>query len=127
MLTKLRRKRLAEMKAQARDAKFGKPIKIEPTQFVKEVQAASIRDTVVMLIYCSRVRTSELMIGYLTTLANRHKNVKFVFLETSEAIENFPAEDAPTVLTYKDVTPQHHYIYIYIHKILSRHCSCSCF
>lgn len=100
-LTKLRRQRLAQLKA-SQAAKYGTPITITALQFTKEVQTASLQGPVIMLLYVSRVRTSNIMLNCITTLAAKHKNIKFALLEATEEIANFSPEDAPALLTYKD-------------------------
>lgn len=99
-----RRKRLAELRARAAAAKFGALADVEPVDFDREVREASAEAAVVVLLHlpgppahAASLRMSQIV----AALARKFPAVKFCRMAATAAIRNFPPEDAPAVMAYR--------------------------
>lgn len=97
-----RRRRLAQLKAAARAARFGRVADVEAPDFEREVREASAEACVVLLLVLRAHAPSENMSGIVDELARRHPAVKFCRMQASAAVRNFPPEDAPAVMAYRE-------------------------
>mmetsp|Transcript_2736 Transcript_2736/g.3935 ORF Transcript_2736/g.3935 Transcript_2736/m.3935 type:complete len:284 (+) Transcript_2736:138-989(+) len=100
MLLEIRRKRLQEMKKAAARKKFGIVKTIRKIDYVDEVTKASEGINVICLLFAG-TRECEKMTECLTKLAQKVLTTKFVRIEGSQAIDNYPKENCPTLLYYK--------------------------
>lgn len=125
------KKRLAELKQQARLAKFGSVLPLERPDYVREVTEASNKCWVVLHMHqeqyvlppapCRRlpglcvdapllvapvlvasVEGSVALARIMAELAPRHPATKFMRIIATQCVENFPDSAVPTVLVYHD-------------------------
>lgn len=90
-----RLKRLAELQQ-----KYGRVYEIGRADFVSEVTEASKSDSVFVLLYQEYVDACVLLKREMEELAKQNGNVKFVVIQATRCIENYPDINLPTVLVY---------------------------
>eukprot|EP00457_Paulinella_chromatophora_P009143 gb/GEZN01009199.1/.p1 GENE.gb/GEZN01009199.1/~~gb/GEZN01009199.1/.p1 ORF type:complete len:373 (-),score=44.38 gb/GEZN01009199.1/:175-1293(-) len=101
VLAKLRRKRLDELKSKAALNKFGKVEYMQKADFLQQVNKAGPGIWVVLHLESSAA-ASRLLAKHMETLANKFRAVKFLRIQYSECIPNYPESKTPTLLLYKD-------------------------
>ncbi|KAL0218679.1 hypothetical protein P9112_004332 [Eukaryota sp. TZLM1-RC] len=101
-----RNKRLEELKNLQLRAKFGSLTEIRANEFVDQV--TNVRDHfVVCLLYQEYVPVCKRIIVYLSQLAQKFPDVKFVKIVGSECIPNYPDSNIPTILIYDNGEKKH--------------------
>ncbi|CAJ0755894.1 10732_t:CDS:2 [Entrophospora sp. SA101] len=100
ILMEYRKKRIAEMKAEAIRGKFGQVIQISKTDFVKEVTETSKEAPVVVHLFKDPIVECKLLNKYLNDLAIKYKSTKFVKIIGDQCIPNYPDKNLPTLLIY---------------------------
>ncbi|KAG9397285.1 phosducin [Carpediemonas membranifera] len=95
-----RQQRMEEMRKEVQRNKFGSVFRIGQTDYTATV-ACKGEHFVVCLLYGSDPCSARLQ-HYVTQLAPRFKDVKFVEIAATAAIPNYPAKNAPTLLVYYD-------------------------
>jgi hypothetical protein len=103
LIEEYRRRRIAEMRARAAAAVHGALREVEPADFEDEVREASRKAPVVLLLALPRGHPpSDRMRGIVERLAQKFPAVKFCCMQASGAVRNFPPEDAPAVMAYRE-------------------------
>ncbi|RHY31530.1 hypothetical protein DYB32_003392 [Aphanomyces invadans] len=97
-----RDKRIAEMKAQMARNVFGDVRPISKDEWTREVTEASKNCWVVAYLWENSVEACKLMDQILRVIASRHRDVKFVSIQSQVCVENWPARNLPTLFMYKD-------------------------
>jgi len=97
-----RKKRLAEMKQQALNNKFGDLYEISETEYKTAVTLASNECYIVVLLYKFGLPHCEILLQKLPILASKFKSTKFVRIRSTEAIKNYPDKNLPTILVYRN-------------------------
>jgi sulfite reductase alpha subunit-like flavoprotein len=98
-----RRKRMAEMQAQALREQFGEVLKISKPEYTSQVTDASENDVTVMLhISNSGVPQSKLLSALFSRIAQKFRDVKFVEIDSRQINERYPPENCPTILVYRN-------------------------
>ncbi|RIA86258.1 thioredoxin-like protein [Glomus cerebriforme] len=100
ILAEYRQKRIAEMKAEASQEKFGQLIQISKPDFIREVTEASQEVWVIVHLFKDPIPECKLMNVHLSTLAEKHKATKFVKIIGDQCIPNYPDKNLPTLLIY---------------------------
>uniref|UniRef100_A0A7S4K6A8 Phosducin domain-containing protein n=1 Tax=Guillardia theta TaxID=55529 RepID=A0A7S4K6A8_GUITH len=96
-----RQRRLEEMKAAAKAAKFGEVYNISADSFRQEVTDAATESLfVVVYLYRDGRADCELVNEMLTEMAKKNPNTKFTRIYYSNAIPNYPEAHLPTILVY---------------------------
>ncbi|ETW02199.1 hypothetical protein H310_05766 [Aphanomyces invadans] len=101
-LQRIRDKRIAEMKAQMARNVFGDVRPISKDEWTREVTEASKNCWVVAYLWENSVEACKLMDQILRVIASRHRDVKFVSIQSQVCVENWPARNLPTLFMYKD-------------------------
>ncbi len=101
-LEQIRQQRIAALRQEQKSSTFTTLKDIEPETFEDEVKTASRNGTVLMLIYKDNSTACTIMQQHLTRLARNFPQVKFTRMRASAQIRNFPLEDCPTLMAYKD-------------------------
>ena len=97
---RIREKRLRELRARAARQKFGSVIRISKPDFVKEVTEESKTSWVVVELCKSYIEASEKMSACIDALAQKHRETKFVRIESTQCIENWPDANVPCLFVY---------------------------
>jgi len=108
ILEEFKRQRLEEMKQLAKAQKFGYLKQISKPEFEKEVTEASNQQVVLCCLFKYAQEESKLLLARLEELAQKKKECKFVKIVGNECIPNYPDENCPTLLIYKDSNPIGH-------------------
>ncbi|CAK4643091.1 unnamed protein product [Aphanomyces euteiches] len=101
-LQRIREKRIAEMKAQAARNVFGDIQPISKDEWTREVTEASQKSWVIAYLWESSHEGCKLMDQILRVIAARHRDVKFVSIQSQVCVENWPLRNLPTLFMYKD-------------------------
>lgn len=100
ILHEYRNKRIAEMKALAERQKFGTVREISGQDYVDEVNKAGEGIHVVLHLYKQGIPLCALINQFLTNLAVRNPEVKFLRSIASTCIPNFPEKNLPSIFIY---------------------------
>mmetsp|Transcript_19406 Transcript_19406/g.28742 ORF Transcript_19406/g.28742 Transcript_19406/m.28742 type:complete len:266 (-) Transcript_19406:45-842(-) len=100
ILEKIRHDRINEMKARASRARFGSVYEINKSDWIKEVNEDSEKCFVVVHLYQDSVTECRIMEEALRILAPKFKEVKFLKIRATQAIENWPEKNLPTLFIY---------------------------
>ena len=103
VLAAYRKKRMAEMKAAAAAARFGKVVHIREDEYRVEVsdEAAADRETWVVVHLFRETMTACVIINRaLDDLARRFPATKFVKIFATDANKDYPDDRLPTLLVY---------------------------
>lgn len=97
-------KRINEMKnlQKNNDKLFGQVIEISKPDWNVEITEASEKYTVFVHLKNESILQSRLLSLILRKVSNDYKNIKFVEIESKRAIENYPDNNCPTILIYKN-------------------------
>ncbi|KAG5176960.1 thioredoxin-like protein [Tribonema minus] len=103
ILQRLRQARIVELKAKAARARFGSVIEISKGDWVAEVTEASANGDlwVVAHLYQDSVVECRVMEAALRSVAARFPEVKFVRIRSTQAVENWPDANLPTLFVYR--------------------------
>ena len=107
MIQKYRLKRMQELKEAAASNCFGSLSEISKNDWIPEVTEGSNKCWVVAYLYQDSVVECRVMEEALTLLARKFSSIKFVKIRSTEAIENWPSRNLPTVFIYKNGNLQH--------------------
>lgn len=100
VLLEYRRKRIAEMQAAASKARFGTVREISGQDYIDEVNKAGEGIWVVLHLYKQGIPHCALINRFLTELAQRYPETKFVKSIASTCIPNFPESNLPSIFIY---------------------------
>ncbi|ORC84611.1 uncharacterized protein TM35_000431790 [Trypanosoma theileri] len=101
-LAAFRRKRLAELQRQQEAQRFGVLRHISSGDYTTEVTEASANNWVVALLIKPGNNDCEKLLSVMKVAAQRHRDVKFLSMISTETIKNFPDRHLPCVLLYKN-------------------------
>eukprot|EP01041_Mallomonas_annulata_P007776 gene7776-15912_t len=102
ILEKYREKRIEEMKMQQLRNRFGEVFDISRDVWVREVTDSSKSCWVVVHLYQDSVIECRLMHQLLAEVASKYKYVKFLRIQSTQAVENWPDKNLPTLFLYHD-------------------------
>ncbi|KAL0213410.1 hypothetical protein RCL1_007036 [Eukaryota sp. TZLM3-RCL] len=106
ILAQYREKRIAEIKAKQQRAKFGELTEIRANEFIDQV--SNVKDHFVFcFLYQEYIPVCKRVLIYLSALARKFKDVKFVKIVGSECIPGYPDHNIPTVLIYHNGEKKH--------------------
>nr|APB87932.1 phosducin-like protein 3 [Dendrobium officinale] len=120
-LEEYRKRRLAEMQAAARVARFGAVLLITGSDFVREVSQAPSDVWVVVLLFKDGIPGCELLLQCLEELAARYPGTKFVKIVSTDCIPKYPDHNLPTILVYNNGAVKG--TYVGLHHFGSRRCT----
>lgn len=100
ILLEYRNKRIAELKALAEKRKFGTVREISGQDYVDEVNKAGEGIYVVLHLYKQGIQLCALINQFMTTLATRFPETKFIKSIASTCIPNFPEKNLPSIFIY---------------------------
>uniref|UniRef100_A0A2C9JUC4 Phosducin domain-containing protein n=1 Tax=Biomphalaria glabrata TaxID=6526 RepID=A0A2C9JUC4_BIOGL len=95
-----RRQRLAEMKKAYTNARYGEVVEISKADYVSQVNNAGEGVWVVLHIYKDGIPICKLVNNFLTNLARKCPQTKFLRSISSVCIPNYPDKNLPTVFVY---------------------------
>uniref|UniRef100_A0A7S1TUC9 Phosducin domain-containing protein n=1 Tax=Phaeomonas parva TaxID=124430 RepID=A0A7S1TUC9_9STRA len=102
MLNEYRAKRMAEMRAAAATQRYGDYVEIRRDEWMREVNDASTDAFVVVNLYQDALESTLVVDHVLGELAGLHRDVKFLRIKSTEAIEGFPDGNLPVIFVYRD-------------------------
>lgn len=100
VLLEYRRKRIAEMQAEAAKSKFGEVKEISGQDYVQEVNKAGENIWVVLHLYKQGIPLCALLNQHLSQLAAKFPATKFLKSISTTCIPNFPDSNLPTIFIY---------------------------
>eukprot|EP00088_Acartia_fossae_P055263 TRINITY_DN6414_c0_g1_i3.p1 TRINITY_DN6414_c0_g1~~TRINITY_DN6414_c0_g1_i3.p1 ORF type:complete len:237 (-),score=56.97 TRINITY_DN6414_c0_g1_i3:57-767(-) len=100
IMLQMRQQRIAEMKAKMDKAKFGSVREITAVDYVQEVNKAGEGIMVVLHLYKQGIPLCALINEYMTRLAPRFPEVKFLRAISTTCIPNYPDKNLPTIFVY---------------------------
>lgn len=100
VLLEYRKKRIAEMQAMVKKAKFGTVLEISGQDYVEEVTKAGSEIYVVLHLYSRGVPFCSLVNQHMTQLAAMFPATKFVRAIATTCIPNYPEKNLPTIFIY---------------------------
>lgn len=98
----LKNKRMAELKEEAKNAKFGLLREIRYENYKEEVNESSKNNFVVIILHQDYIENSNVLCEILKNLAKKHPQVKFLKIQATNCVPNFKDLDVPTVFVYKN-------------------------
>lgn len=107
MLEFYRQKRIEEMKKERVLNRFGDLSEIKKADWLSQVTEASNSCAVAIHLYSDSKVECELMNEALTILARKFPYVKFLKIKSTQAVENWPDRNLPTLFVYKDGELKH--------------------
>ena len=99
-LDEYRQRRLEELKAAQAQNRFGAVVEITKADWVRDVTECSQSCWVAVHLYQDSVVECGLVDEAMLVLAPRFKYVKFVKIRSTQAVENWPERNLPTVFFY---------------------------
>lgn len=109
-LEEYRKKRLAEMREEAKVLRFGSLVPISGSDFVREVSQAPSDVWVVVILYKEGIPECQLLMQCLEELATKYPRTKFVKIISTDCIPNYPDCNLPTVLVYNNGAVKANYV-----------------
>lgn len=100
VLNQYRMKRLAEMREMASKARFGTVQEISGVDYVDEVTKAGEGIHVVLHLYKGGIPHCAVLNQYMTELARRFPQTKFLKAIYSTCLPNFPEKNLPSIFCY---------------------------
>jgi uncharacterized protein len=97
-----REQRLNELKQQAMKNRFGELMEIVKDDWIREVTECSNSCAVVVHLYENSLVECQIVDESLRNLASRFRYVKFLKIKSTQAIENWPERNLPTLFVYED-------------------------
>lgn len=96
-----RQQRLKELKEQAAKNRFGELLEIVKDDWIREVTDSSNCCSVVVHLYESSSVECQIVDEALKTLASKFRYIKFLKIKSTQAIENWPERNLPTIFIYE--------------------------
>lgn len=110
-LASYRRKRLEELRAAQKAARFGEALQVTRTNFVAEVTEGSMGGQwVAVLLYVDAHFACQQIFRPWVDAARRFPAVKFMRGVASEVVPDLPDDLTPMVLLYRDGEKQHEFV-----------------
>jgi len=100
MLSEYRLRRIEELKQARLRNRFGDVCEIVKDEWVREVTECSASCWVIVHLYQDFVTECRVMEAALQNLATRFKYVKFLKIRSTQAVENWPEHNLPTLFIY---------------------------
>ncbi|XP_012784988.2 phosducin-like protein 3 isoform X3 [Ochotona princeps] len=97
-----RQQRLAEWRAAQKKNKFGEVLEISGEDYVQEVTKAGEGLWVILHLYKQGIPLCALINQYLSELARKFPDVKFIKAISTTCIPNYPDRNLPTVFVYRE-------------------------
>lgn len=107
MLNEYRERRLQELKEQAVKNKYGEVLDITKDEWLREVTEGSAATWVLVHLYQDSVIDCQLMDEALRKLAPKFRYIKLLRIRSTQAVENWPDRNLPTVFAYHEGKLQH--------------------
>lgn len=107
MLQIYRERRIADLKAAQQKNKFGDVNEVSKGDWMKEVTEDSKNCWVVTHLFQDALVECQLMDETLRTLAKKFPAVKFLRIQSTHAVENWPERNLPTLFLYHEGELQH--------------------
>ncbi|ORY60404.1 thioredoxin-like protein [Leucosporidium creatinivorum] len=111
VLEKYREERMAKMKVQESNKKFGRVYPIGKVDYKREVTEASNEELegepegygtgVVCVLYKDHLPECKILMPLLNQLAQLYPSSKFVSIISDHCIENYPDKNCPTMIIYR--------------------------
>jgi hypothetical protein len=105
-----KQKRMAEIREQASKERYGEVVKISKPDYTDEITNESKNATVVVHLSYPGVTQSKLLAALFGRLSPKFKDVKFVEIDARQVNENYPLQNCPTILVYRDTNVVKQYI-----------------
>jgi len=112
LLQEYRQQRVKQLKEQQSKSKYGTLLHITEAEYKTEVTDSSIsasddassssRAVVICILFAYSDPSSQLLLSLVERLAAKHPQQKFVKIEATKAIPNYPTSSCPTILVYRD-------------------------
>lgn len=102
MLEEYRQRRLKELQEMAVKNRFGDVVEIVKDDWIREVTESSNNYPVVVHLYENSVIECELVSEAMTVLAKKFKYIKFLKIKSTQAVENWPEKNLPTIFVYEN-------------------------
>lgn len=102
VIEEYRQKRLNELKMKKLRERFGEVYEITKADWTREVNDCSKTCWVIVHLYQDSLVECRLMEETLMILASKFKDVKFVKIRSTQAVENWPDSNLPTLFAYND-------------------------
>ncbi|EGV66134.1 Proteolipid protein 2 [Yamadazyma tenuis] len=97
-----KQRRMNELSELQSRAKFGSVMSISKNEYEKEITLASEEGFVLVHLSSDSMIQSRLLAAIFTQLAARFPEIKFVDIPAKRAIENYPEQNIPTILIYRN-------------------------
>jgi hypothetical protein len=102
MLDQYRQRRLQELQQATLKNRFGDYCEIVKDDWVREVTEGSNSSTVIVHLYESSMIECQLVDEALIKLSAKFKYIKFLKIKSTQAIENWPDRNLPTIFVYEE-------------------------
>ena len=102
ILEQYRKQRMAEIRAKQAKAKYGDVREISAEDYVKEVNQAGEGVFVVLHLYKQGIPLCALINQFMTSLAAKFPDVKFLKSISTTCIPNYPDHNLPTIFVYHE-------------------------
>jgi hypothetical protein len=102
MLDQYRQRRLQELQQATLKNRFGDYCEIVKDDWVREVTEGSNSSIVVVHLYESSMIECQLVDEALIKLSAKFKYIKFLKIKSTQAIENWPDRNLPTLFVYEE-------------------------
>jgi len=100
ILLEFRRRRIAELKEQAKVNQFGEVIEISAQDYVEKVNNAGADVWVILHLYKQAIPLCSLINQYINQLARKYPALKVLKSISTTCIPNFPDHNLPTIFVY---------------------------
>jgi len=100
ILLRMRQQRIAEIKASMQKPTFGDVREITAVDYVQEVNKAGEGIMVVLFLYKQGIPLCQLINEYMSRIARRFKETKFLRAISTTCIPNYPDKNVPTMFVY---------------------------
>lgn len=104
ILLQMRQQRMAEIRARSEKARFGDVREITAVDYVQEVNKAGDGIMVVLHLYKQGIPLCALLNEYMSRLAGRYPETKFLRAISTTCIPNYPDKNLPTIFVYFEGT-----------------------
>ena len=106
-LQRYREQRLQQLKESKAKNRWGQVVEISRVDWVSEVTECSRSCWILVLLYQDSVPHCALVEEAFISLAGKFKAVKFIKIRSTQAIENWPDKNLPTVFAYNEGELKH--------------------
>lgn len=89
------------MKQQALRNRFGELVEIVKDEWIREVTECSNTCAVVVHLYENSLIECQIVDEAMKNLASRFRYIKFLKIKSTQAIENWPEKNLPTLFIYE--------------------------